>query len=921
MRPLKLTVSAFGPYAGKTELNLNALGENGLYLITGNTGAGKTSIFDAITYALYGAPSGNVRDDSMLRSKYAQPDTPTEVELTFAYRGKTYTVKRNPEYERPAKKGGGMTKQLANAELTYPDGRLVTKAREVTRAVEEIMGINRDQFLQIAMIAQGDFLKLLLAKTDDRKEIFRKIFQTELYEKLQSRLKYEAKELYGRFAAARDRLKTYAEGMACEEDNALFSQVQMAKTGRLSTEQTLALLRQLILEEEANEARLTAALQTAEKELADIHANIGKAEEYAKNVAEFQKKQAELPLCAGAFDDAQKAWHTEQERQPVRDAVAREITALEADLPRYDALDALTQELGRLDAEIERTRAEQADLQKRTDSKEREIKDLKEKQKLLENAGVQKERLEGEKARLNDWKERAAALCNDLSEYRKLCKEQSAKREEYKRLADTAQAANEYYQTQNRAFLDEQAGILACGLQENTPCPVCGSVHHPRLARLSENAPTEAELKRAKKAADDAQTKAAQKSVECGKLEGQLRNAENVIRKNTAELLGESVQDGVDELIEQRLREAEKKLAELTEAILREERNVRTKQELEQTIPLQERLLDALHTRINQNAQALATATATQKARQQQRTEMQKSLRFADKKEALAALREQTQQKNALQRALDAATQRFYQSREALANLKGEITTLEKITATVCEIDLSAETEKRLAQSEIKTALQKQKEVTVSRLDRNRASLCSIEVTAAEAQRLESHYKWLNALSETANGGLGGKEKIMLETYVQMSYFDRILKRANLRLRKMTNGQYDLIRRREGKDLKSQAGLDLDVIDHYNGTVRPVNSLSGGEAFKASLSLALGLSDEIQSSSGGVRLDTMFVDEGFGSLDDDSLRLAISTLQELTEGNRLVGIISHVGELKNKIDKQIVVTKDLTGGSRCEIVI
>ena len=178
----------------------------------------------------------------------------------------------------------------------------------------------------------------------------------------------------------------------------------------------------------------------------------------------------------------------------------------------------------------------------------------------------------------------------------------------------------------------------------------------------------------------------------------------------------------------------------------------------------------------------------------------------------------------------------------------------------------------------------------------------------------------MNTLSETANGGLTGKEKIMLETYVQMNYFDRILVRANRRLQKMTGGQYDLVRRVDAANRQSQAGLDLDVIDHYNGTVRPVNTLSGGESFKASLALALGLSDEIQSSAGGIRLDTMFVDEGFGSLDDDSLRLAVATLQELTEGRRLVGIISHVGELKERIEKQIVVTKDHAGGSRCRIV-
>ena len=246
---------------------------------------------------------------------------------------------------------------------------------------------------------------------------------------------------------------------------------------------------------------------------------------------------------------------------------------------------------------------------------------------------------------------------------------------------------------------------------------------------------------------------------------------------------------------------------------------------------------------------------------------------------------------------------------------------MEEVVKQVCKIDLDAEKQKRDDLNTKAEAYKKIAETLASRLSSNERCLENIEKTAEEVQNLEAHYKWVNTLAETANGGLSGKEKIMLETYIQMNYFDRILVRANRRLQKMTNGQYDLIRRQDTTDLKSQAGLDLDVIDHYNGTQRPVNSLSGGESFKASLALALGLSDEIQSSAGGVRLDTMFVDEGFGSLDDDSLRLAISTLQELTDGNRLVGIISHVNELKEKINKQIVVTKELSGGSSCKIIL
>ena len=249
------------------------------------------------------------------------------------------------------------------------------------------------------------------------------------------------------------------------------------------------------------------------------------------------------------------------------------------------------------------------------------------------------------------------------------------------------------------------------------------------------------------------------------------------------------------------------------------------------------------------------------------------------------------------------------------------ISSLEKATESAFEIDMETEQQHRLALTDMSRLIQKELSSVSSRLFVNRKCLEQIRKTSQKACELEQHYLWLNALSETASGSLGGKEKIMFETYVQMEYFDRVLCRANLRLQRMTNGQYHLIRHEAKGDYKAQTGLDIDVVDHYNGTVRPVHSLSGGESFKASLSLALGLSDEIQASAGGIRLDCMFVDEGFGSLDDESLRLAISVLQELTEGNRLVGIISHVSELKNKIDKQIVVTKEISGGSSCRIIV
>ena len=305
----------------------------------------------------------------------------------------------------------------------------------------------------------------------------------------------------------------------------------------------------------------------------------------------------------------------------------------------------------------------------------------------------------------------------------------------------------------------------------------------------------------------------------------------------------------------------------------------------------------------------ISEITANKKNAEEQATSLKAKLTYPSLALAKDGLREIDSQKQMLETQIKKANDDYLQKKEELGTLQGEISALEGLVKKVCDVDLTAEQAKHDALINQRDALTKQKENVAARIQANSNCTGNIERAAKDSSELEMQVRWMNTLAKTANGTLSGQEKISFETHVQMSYFDRILRRANIRLQKMTGGQYDLIRREELQNQRSQVGLDIDVLDHYNGSTRPVHSLSGGEQFKASLALALGLSDEIQSSAGGVRLDTMFVDEGFGSLDGESLRLAIATLQDLTEGNRLVGIISHVEELKNKIDKQIIVEK------------
>lgn len=922
MRPIKLTMSAFGPYAEKTVIDFNKLGESGLYLITGTTGAGKTSIFDAITFALYDKPSGDVRDPVMFRSKYASPSADTYVELEFSCKGKNYVIRRNPEYERMRIRGNGSTvKQTAKAELHLPDGRVVDKSRkEVTKAIEDIIGIDRNQFLQIAMIAQGDFLKLLLAKTEERKVIFRQIFKTQSFEKIQFQLKDDAKKLYGKWMDLNKEVLAYAKNMDCRLYHERWAEVQLGKTGKLSPEAIIELLSVLIEEDQDIVQRLQEHSVRLKESLELINTRIGKAEEYRKNAIAYEEKQKRYHIVQEKHEKDAQLLETEKNNQPLYEKLGKDITAIEIELPQYDKLEKIRNEIFILNEKLQKDIRTQESNELLFLDQEQKILRLKEKQKLFENAGAQKEKLSAEMKLLQTRQTSLEKILSDLNDYDKLGNELQKLQNEYAALTVESERATEKYNLAHLSFLNEQAGIMAKALQEGTPCPVCGSLHHPRLAEASQNAPSEAELKNLKRIADDFQKKAEKKSADCANLRGKIDAEMQKIQVASAELLGECDWSKLRETIIIQKNEAIKNLIVFKEKITGEILRIRTKEALDKEIPMEEEKLEKIRTRKSAMDQTIASSKTQILNLEEQACALRASLPYQNKTEANITLKGLIMKANALKEALERANTAFSASEKELSKLQGEIASLENVLHSVCEINLEKELENRANCSQYHTRVQEELDETRSRLYTNQQCLERIRASARQATELEQQYRWLNNLSETANGGLSGKEKIMLETYVQMKFFDRILHRANIRLRFMTNNQYELLRHKPKDEYKSQTGLDLDVKDYYNGTIRPVNTLSGGESFKASLSLALGLSDEIQSSAGGVRLDTMFVDEGFGSLDDESLKLAIDALRELTEGNRLVGIISHVTELKEKIEKQIVVTKELSGGSHCQIV-
>ena len=1330
MRPVTLEMSAFGPYAGKEIINFDRLGTEGLYLITGDTGAGKTTVFDAIRFALYGVASGENREKSMLRSQYALPETKTYVELVFSCNGKNYTITRNPAYERPKKHGEGTTSEPAHVLLKCPDRAPMTKERDVTDYITRLLGIDKDQFARICMIAQGDFLKLLLADTQDRKKILRNVFHTENYQKLQERLKAETSRARTEYEKLSHSCRSDIESVdpSCSEElgtiwkeevltekkkyeeililieaileqdrqtledsgktkseltekrDALIKQIEAAEQIE-KKEETLRDLSSKLEEEKAKGQLLKDALQKAkdrepeaekysqqaaieESHLPDydhlasekqsLSDTTGRHQKMAKEqTAKTEEKEslnnrltdqmeelaglekvgeqlvgareeakriedrlAQADKLLGRIRDAEEADRKalqsrvdeNQQQQEISqyqeqtEKLRQELTGLEgADLKliakkqEHKDTAARLDELKNFKTELQREetlRKKAEELQKQVQSTGEQIREhneeishLKEEIRARQNAEADLVSAQNNLIRLKD----RAGLLKELQKNETSLKEENDKlaqlEEEKKEKAQTASRSSRKAEDLYQLFLAGQAGILADRLRPDEPCPVCGSTHHPAPCKPMENTPTQEQVDNANKQRDQDQNvfteifsayaaqkrtvqnltnlisdtfkkfledntaensgdntegitseentvnngaavsekysdgnsedasdkisddnanagsskneniptsedlirinrretadaksrkKAAEQAVrDRSRFEKELQTADQILKKlseeftkvseqaaagkqsaetqkrlcvTTAEALSEKLfMSGLfsSDSLSSEFFTSEPSASELSDpAILNriihavqdvlqeideEIRNLTVKAErksvLEKELPLREdhknelaRQLSNLHGLAESSAksaeekwnfvrsgtssvlgEAAATALPTEaedfkstirrcvdskkqeitadqssckvkikaledmakrkefltkdnvslgerintlteaikgldieigKAVQKQESlrqnidNLQKKLRFADRKQAEAEIQNLKTKNKEILEAVRQAQENLQAAEKAVTELeaqhkalKAEIAGSPVYDRKEDEVKLD-ETEKKLKENEKLAA------VITGRLKVNEDARGRLLDHSRQVLEAEQNLREIQELSNTASGGSGLRSKVELETYVQMSLFDRIVRRANKRFGVMSSNQYDLQRSNAmSADGRSQTGLDLEVIDHFNGTTRSVKSLSGGESFMASLSLAIGLSDEIQSHAGGIRLDTMFVDEGFGSLDQDTLDQAMNAMKDLTEGGeRLVGIISHVNELKSRIGKQIIVTKTRESGSHTKVV-
>ena len=1089
MKPVRLRISAFGPYAGEMELDMTKLGESGLYLITGDTGAGKTTIFDAITFALYGEASGENREPVMLRSKYAEPSVPTEVELTFSCGDKIYTVRRNPEYERPAKRGGGTTLQRAEAELIFPDGRTVTRLKDVNQGVREILGLDRNQFSQIAMIAQGDFMKLILADTRERQAIFREIFKTGYYRTLQEKLREESGRLRSLCEGEKAGIAQYVDGIRWPEPE--------KATGELPVEEVCALLEKVLEEDLLAEREAERRDAELGRELEQVKSLLGQAAELERLRNLLAREEEKRRAAAEELTGCRERLERETGRQAEQGELERAAAALEAELPGYGRLEKLRLDISGAEDRLAAQRRQQEACRASARGAQAFLENLKGERERLEHAGEQLERLNREKGQLEaegkalgelnrdaaawlegrrNWRElektwadgesrrqglrlrqgelgtaladleekikaleganakkmeltgqlerelqrqgELEALEKELREQEKRREEYGKAREAYRAAAGEADRLGERYQAMNRAFLDGQAGILAETLEAGKPCPVCGSLEHPRRAERRTETPSEAALNRARESWERARSRAEEASRAAGSRLGAMESGETALAARLDKITGDGGLDGAGErirrlgerssacqrelragilaaeqdmerrksgeeererlqLLQRDVQRQEEELAEqlaevknkserqrgqselllqkmagqrealglagegdisrlqeeirrriqmaagraeqLGQAIAEETARVSRREELSQRIPEAEGDLRRKEEALGACASGIAALESQKKELERQLLAAKADLRFGEIGQARAELQRLRTVIAGMKDALERARNAWDACRTSLAECDGKIAQIKGQLEQGAEVDREKAEKAREALEAERTGLETRRKLLFSRREANGTALENIRRRSGRLEELEREWAMVQALSNTAGGNVSGREKIMLETYIQMTYFDRIIDRANTRFMIMSGGQYELKRRERAMNNQSQSGLELDVIDHYNGSERSVRTLSGGESFQASLSLALGLSDEIQSLAGGIRLESMFVDEGFGSLDESALEQAVQALAGLTEGNRLVGIISHVAELKERIDRQIVVTKERTGGSRAEI--
>ena len=919
MKPLKLTMSAFGSYAGKNVIDFTGQ-QQGIFLITGDTGAGKTTIFDAITYALYNQTSGGERNGNMMRSQYAQPETETYVELEFLYRGQTYRVCRNPDYKiTKTLKNGKIREQKVphSVELTLPDGTVFPEKKNATDAkIIEILGLTADQFSQIVMIAQGDFLKLLYTKSDERKMIFSKLFRTDIYWKIQENLRRKSMEMDERI----------------QENDRAFEQeksriILLPESEELPLDELVERLRERLKDALKEQNLRRANVEELNKKITkyeEINKLFVSLEKIRQTGKELEARQAESKERRQQIENALKAdkvlvaeqqnLRQQQEVEQSAQAIAKMTETLANDQEMFETLKTQQQE-----AEAKQKR-EAADIQKKMLALEQSFPSYE----ALQNARSEEQQAKkvwedlGKTSEESFHKKKAGiAALKEQQKQQEQVVEQTKKIWEQTSLSASESA--KHYEHMYEAFLKEQAGILAENLSAGCPCPVCGSTVHPDPAKLSDHAVTELEVEQAKKtrAAAEEKRDMAYAAFEAEKTEKQ-KLAQAVEKEEADFVLAQTI-------AKQQRKEAEQNYVSLQKIAeqIREKLVYPSLAEAKKQYAAMQKALEAAEQEIERKRQKvseLAEAMNTLKGQKLAEEENQKTAKklaaktekeYAKLLEKSGFVSEETYHLAILPERSRSKLEREEKEYESQClRQQSEQKLLEKQVSGKTYTDTTELNEQLKAEKQALKEAEKTYMELHTAYENDRSVLQNCAVYLEKGKKLESEDQVIKSLSKTANGRLSGSAKIDFETYIQRQYFKQIIHEANKRLLTMSNHQFILKLKEEANTgRKTNEGLDLSVYSLVTDSERDVKTLSGGESFLAALAMALGLSDIVERSAGAIHPDMMFIDEGFGSLDAQSRQQAIEVLGELAGDSRMVGIISHVTELKEQIDRKLVVSR------------
>lgn len=1009
MKPLVLTISAFGPYACQQTLDFAELKGRSFFLITGPTGSGKTSILDAICFALYGTMSGSSRTGKSMRSDHADLTVQTEVEFEFAIGEKQYKVHRWPEQERLSKRGGGTTHSPAKAELFIlaEDGNyelIASSWREVTEKVEALLGFKSEQFRQVVLLPQGEFRKLLTASSDEREVIMQTLFKTDIYRLIEDKLKTKAKELI----QLRKELLHDQEMILREAEVANLNDLEKElELIREDETQSKKHVEESDLKLKNAQTEITTAAQAedqwkereaAEKELNELAAKTPLVDQFRRELTsalaaaaltdteaqlsqqlhdvahlETQLSIQEKALQSGKqeFEISQKNLEVQKNRAPEREKAAAEIHRLQQlsgavqalALARKEALEAQNA------AHLAFERKNRSQLQLEEAQKNHQAKTEKAQTLLLLSSETQSRRLQLEK--LQSFLEKRQSLESEKKTLLSAERHLSATQRKLEQSEEQLKELKQVYAALQQAWFNGQAGAMASQLTEGTPCPVCGSIHHPQLAAFVSETPDETTLKR--------------KSTELEQAETNVKLLQTAYHRelNERDLTAQKIQTLSDELENYAQLELLTLKTELEHARLSYQEALKAAQQLE-TLRQELSLWTEKQAQSEREAEDYAKAwesanSASQKAQailEERQTSipaelrdpsaLEKALQAAQALQSRLNVEWENAQKEELrlgqtltklQADTDNISANLKQARQRLTQMQEDFDSRLKSSGFLTheeyshakwsperikkvqehikdfELNLSA-AEQRAERSREKTAalprpdlgklqqsaaaLRREYEAAVRHhsdllhtMDLKKRWLDRLKEINEKGEKLASRYAVIGRLSEVANGQ--NDYRLTLQRFVLGTLLDDVALAANERLKTMSKGRYYLQRTMDRTRKNSAGGLDLEVFDNYTGFARGVGTLSGGETFLASLSLALGLVDVVQSYAGGIHLDTLFVDEGFGTLDPESLDVAIKALLDLQQGGRLVGIISHVPELKERIDARLEVTPSLKG--------